>query len=129
MSAPAAPGRRYAEGLERGAILHQRCRSCAATVFPPRVLCPGCGAPELEWHESSGRGVVHAVTTLHRRDEEPYSIALVDCEESFRMMVRLTGFPDDDRGAIGAAVVLRVERVVSAPTPVAHPASRDGDDG
>jgi uncharacterized OB-fold protein len=65
------------------------------------VLCPGCGSDDLEWQRSSGQGRVYSVTTLAPRDKAPYSVALVDLAEGFRMMTNVIG---DGEVAIGAAV-------------------------
>jgi uncharacterized protein len=37
------------------------------------------------------RGVVYATTVVHRRDEEPYNVCLVDLDEGGRVMGRVTG--------------------------------------
>jgi uncharacterized OB-fold protein len=57
------------------------------------------------------RGVIYATTVLHRPDEDPYNVCLVDLDEGGRVMGRVVGVaPEDVR--IGMAV-----------------RARDGDDG
>jgi uncharacterized OB-fold protein len=84
-----APAEIYRRYLESGKLGFQRCGGCGAAVFYPRVLCPVCGSGALEWRTSSGRGVVYATTAVHRREDEPYNVCLVELEEGFRMMSRI----------------------------------------
>jgi uncharacterized protein len=42
------------------------------------------------------RGVVYATTVVHRRDEEPYNVCLVDLEEGGRVMGRVDGVAPQD---------------------------------
>ena len=42
------------------------------------------------------RGVVYATTVLHRPDEEPYNVCLVDLEEGGRVMGRVEGLAPED---------------------------------
>jgi uncharacterized OB-fold protein len=65
------------------------------------VLCPACGDARLEWQRSSGHGVVYSVTTLTPRGEKPYSVALVDVAEGFRLMTNVVA---DGAVTIGAPV-------------------------
>jgi uncharacterized OB-fold protein len=93
----------YMEGLKTKELRYQRCESCRRSVFPPRVLCPGCSTTDLSWNTSSGRGVVYSATTIQRR-EGSYNVALVDLEEGFRMMSRVEGYPEDEI-PIGLSVI------------------------
>ena len=79
----------------------QRCGGCGALLAYPRVLCPRCGARDLVWEQSGGRGSVYSATTVHTR-EEAYGVCLVDLEEGVRVMA--SGAPQ-----IGTPVELRVE--------------------
>jgi uncharacterized OB-fold protein len=102
-----APARAFARYLAGGQLAFQRCAACAAAIFYPRVLCPTCGATELRWEISSGRGTVYATTTLHPRGEAPYNVALIDLQEGFRMMSRVDGI-DPAEVRIGMDVRLKV---------------------
>jgi hypothetical protein len=42
------------------------------------------------------RGVVYATTVLHRPDEEPYNVCLVDLEDGARAMGRVEGLAPQD---------------------------------
>ena len=86
----------------------QRSRSTGGYVFFPRVAEPGTGAQDLEWVEASGRGTVHAVTVVRKRNrDEDYNVALVDLAEGPRMMSRVDGTRAGDI-AIGMPVQVRI---------------------
>ena len=56
---------------------------------------------------SAGAGVVYATTVVHRRDEEPYNVCLVDLDEGVRAMGRVEGVAPQDV-AIGLRVQARI---------------------
>jgi uncharacterized OB-fold protein len=120
--APAEIYRRYLEG---GSLGFQQCRDCSSAVFYPRVLCPVCGSTSLEWRTSGGHGMVYATTAVHRRDDEPYNVALVDLEEGFRMMSRVEGVPAEEV-SIGLRVRFEVREEDDGPVAVFVPAESAG---
>jgi uncharacterized OB-fold protein len=71
-------------------------------VWYPRVLCPHCGATELEWREVDGAATVYAVSVQYRpghpalADRVPYAVALVDLDAGVRMMTNVFGCPADE---------------------------------
>ena len=89
-----SPFQVFEEGLARAELRYQECVRCSRAVFYPRVLCPHCGSPDLQWAASAGRGEVYSTTAIRRR-EETYNVALVDLDEGFRMMARVEGMPAD----------------------------------
>jgi hypothetical protein len=78
---------------------YQRCGACSAAIHPPRPLCFVCGSRDLAWEESAGAGTVYSSSDLHRRDEEPYNVSLVDLDEGYRVMSTV---------AVGVAIGTRV---------------------
>jgi uncharacterized protein len=53
------------------------------------------------------RGVIYATTVVHRPDEDPYNVCLVDLDDGARVMGRVDGpAPEDVR--IGLQVQARV---------------------
>lgn len=106
----------FREGLAAGELRFQRCRGCAAAVFPPRVLCPSCGADDLAWERSGGRGTVYSTTAVRGRDGVR-NVALVDLDEGFRMMTRIDGTAPDEV-AIGTRVSFAVVDEDGAPVAV-----------
>ncbi|MGW1682804.1 Zn-ribbon domain-containing OB-fold protein [Saccharopolyspora sp. NPDC002376] len=97
-----APEVVFRAGLAAGELRFQHCGKCSSAVFPPRVLCPGCGSDELEWERSSGLGAVYSTTAVRSRDGA-HNVALIDLDEGFRMMSRVEGV-DADRVVIGSRV-------------------------
>ncbi|HEY8467006.1 MAG TPA: OB-fold domain-containing protein [Solirubrobacterales bacterium] len=83
------PEAEYARRIAEGELPYQRCDACGEAVFFPRVVCPHCGSTELEWQQSEGRGTVYSATTIYSRSRDPYTVALVDMAEGFRLMTRI----------------------------------------
>ena len=73
-------------------VLFQQCGACRHTWYFHRSFCPDCGHAAPATAISTGVGVVHAITLVHRapsdefRAAAPYRIVLVDAVEGFRMM-------------------------------------------
>ena len=104
-NAPATVFDRYAD---QGVLAYQACTTCGTSFFPPRVLCPSCGAGEVEWRPSRGRGVVYSATTIAPRGAPPYTVALVDLDEGWRMMSTVSD-PEGGPVSIGDPVSVRFE--------------------
>ncbi|HET6794578.1 MAG TPA: OB-fold domain-containing protein [Acidimicrobiales bacterium] len=98
------------EATRRQELAYQWCPSCQAPVWYPREVCPGCLGAGLEWRTSSGRGSVYTFSNVHRPQmpnfvlPAPYTVALVELEEGYRMMTNLVGCGADD-----VAVGMRVK--------------------
>lgn len=90
-------------------FLYQWCTACAAPVFYPREVCPGCLGSSLEWREASGRATVYTFSNVHRPQmpnfilPAPYTVALVELEEGPRIMTNIVGC-DPEEVAVGMAV-------------------------
>lgn len=125
-----APYRTYRERLGEGVLAYQRCDSCGAALFHPRVICTECGSGQLTWRESSGLGAVYSTSTIFERDADPYAVTLVDVDEGFRMMSTVVGVPAE-RVRIGMRVRARIERGDEAtePRPVFEPAPEPREEG
>jgi uncharacterized OB-fold protein len=99
----------YLEHLERGDLGYQFSLDAHRAVFFPRVICPFTGSDRLEWRVSAGLGTVHATTVVHPPEGAPYNVALIDCDEGFRLMSRVEEIePANVR--IGMRVRFRVHR-------------------
>jgi len=108
--------------LDQGRFMIQRSSSTGGYVFYPRVAEPGTGAQDLHWIEASGRGTVHAVTVVRKKDPaESYSVVLVDLDEGPRLMSRVQAV-EPDSVAIGMKVVARIVREGDQPLLVFVPA-------
>jgi len=107
-AAAKSPNKVYLEHLERGELAYQFSPEAGKAVFFPRVLCPFTGSSKLEWRVSKGLGTVYATTVVHPGEGAPYNVALIDCDEGFRMMSRVGGIAPD-KVRIGQRVRLRVQ--------------------
>src|SRR5205085_11967416 len=107
-AAAKSPNKVYLVHLERGELAYQFSPEAGKAVFFPRVLCPFTGSSKLEWRVSKGLGTVYATTVVHPGEGAPYNVALIDCDEGFRMMSRVEGIAPD-KVRIGQRVRLRVQ--------------------
>jgi uncharacterized OB-fold protein len=104
-----SPLKTYLDHLERDELAYQFSPTANRAVFYPRVLCPFTGSDKLEWRVSAGKGTVHATTTVHPPEGAPFNVALIDCDEGFRLMSRVEDIPANDV-KIGMRVRFRVHR-------------------
>jgi uncharacterized OB-fold protein len=93
----------YLEGLNEHLLRYQHCTACARAQTFAHDACQFCGATSLEWHTSTGRGHVYAVTVVGRapsdafRSLAPYTLVVVTLEEGARLMGHATPRPKNRR--------------------------------
>jgi len=104
-----SPLNTYLAHLEKDELAYQYSPEAGRAVFYPRVLCPFTGSAKLEWRISKGLGTVHATTVVYPAQGAPFNVALIDCDEGFRLMSRVEGI-DPIEVKIGQRVRLRVHR-------------------
>jgi uncharacterized protein len=99
--------RPYWHALRHRNLLLPYCADCDRAFFYPRSICPRCHGADVTWRRSAGRGVIYAVTVVHRppnkkmAPEAPYPVALVDLQDGCRILMRV--HPDDaDAARVGA---------------------------
>jgi uncharacterized protein len=66
---------------------------------------------------SAPTGVVYATTVVHRPDEDPYNVCLVDLDEGARVMGRVEGLAPTDV-TIGLRVQARASDGITVYDPV-----------
>ncbi len=105
------------------------CTTCDRPHWYPREVCPHCLGDAIEWREASGRGTVHACSTMPKpampvlADRVPYVVALVDLAEDVRMMSNVVGVAPDEV-TVGLDVVVDWEPLTDGRhLPVFRPAS------
>jgi len=103
----ASPLAVYQSYLDKGELAYQWSPAAGRAVFYPRLVCPYSGSTDLEWRIASGLGTVYATTVTHPMQGAPYNVALIDCDEGFRMMGRVEEI-DPMQAAIGMRVRFRV---------------------
>ena len=125
---PTDISRPHWEGCREGKLRVQRCGDCEAFVFIPQPLCTNCQSRSLEWVESSGRGSIYSLTTVHRPQrpefDVPYTVAIVELDEGWYMLSNLIDCSDEQR-RIGQAVEVCFEKMSDEITlPYFRPAAR-----
>jgi uncharacterized OB-fold protein len=101
----------YWEAARKGRVALQRCRDCEHVWHPPMPVCPHCRSESIEWFEASGRGRIHALTTIRHavhtsvNEALPYVVCIIELEEGPKVIMNLCGEQSDD-GAVGERVVL-----------------------
>jgi uncharacterized protein len=88
------------EAASEGRLVMQRCRQCNRFQHYPRPICLKCRSTDLDFEEVSGRGTVHAHTTVFRspdptRFAPPYVVALIALDEGPVLMSNVVGLPVD----------------------------------
>jgi uncharacterized OB-fold protein len=112
MTAPGpgvGPQRHFFDLLGAGRFELPRCDGCAAAHFPPRSVCPCCGGTSFNWAAASGRGVVHATTTVRRPEQAggDHNVCLIDLDDGVRLMSQIDAVASPDV-RIGMRVAARV---------------------
>lgn len=102
-----SPYHRYVEHLRHGELAYQFSAAANVPVFYPRAVSPHDVTEVLEWRVSKGLGTVYSSTCVHERDGNLYSVALIDCDEGFRLMSRVEGLPAE-KVRIGMRVRLEI---------------------
>ena len=92
-----------------------RCASCGKVTFPPRQVCPSCGATEHEVVRMEPTGTILSYTTVHVAAEEfdtstPFVVAVVETSEGARLTAQVADC-DPSEVAIGKKVRLELRRV------------------
>ena len=89
----------------------RHCKSCDKAYFYPRDICPHCFSRDTDWIQSSGHGIVHTFSIVHRgptpafRERVPYVAVLVELESGARIPTNLVEVePDPSAIKVGMAV-------------------------
>jgi uncharacterized OB-fold protein len=102
---PTPETRHFWDGCQAGELRLQRCLACdGGAYFPPRPVCPRCGAREGEVFRASGAAILwsYVINMRPRPDmgEEPYAIAVVKLAEGPTMMSNIVGCPQTPEALI-----------------------------
>ena len=115
----------YISHLEKGELAYQFSPAANRAVFFPRVICPFTGSDKLEWRVSKGHGTVYSTTIVHPAEGAPFNVALIDCDEGFRLAQLLQENDDGfDRWVLdqaGQIVGHARDRLVARSDEVAEP--------
>ena len=86
----------YNEALKENKLLGLKCQACGAITATPRMTCRKCNSLDLEIIQLKGTGKIRTFTTVYvtsegRESEVPYTIVLVELDESPWIMGNLDG--------------------------------------
>jgi uncharacterized OB-fold protein len=108
-----------------GNLVMPFCSKCGQPLELEQGVCDACGAGAA-WRPVEPAGVVHAVTTVHRKEptliraDAPYHIVDVELRSGHRV-VMTTHRAVAEPPAIGDAVVIRFRTVGGVSVPAAAP--------
>ncbi len=88
------------DGIDLGELRIQKCDDCDSLYHPPMVRCPKCGAYDLGYVVSKGRGTVYSFVEVHHPQfpifDYPLLAVLIELEEGTRILSNLIGVSADD---------------------------------
>ncbi len=123
------------EGCNAESLLLQRCGECRHLFYFARRLCPACGATELTWESSTGRGTIYSFSEVHVafqgpdwNSQIPYTVILVDLDEGPRMLSRWLAPEGSSLPAIGDQVRVTFPAVNGQKLPFFTALSSKGND-
>jgi hypothetical protein len=92
-----------------------KCKECGSIQFPPRLVCPECGAQEFETVRLSGKGKLLTFTIIRVAPEgfgdlAPYAVGIVELEEGIRVMGQVVDC-DPEALKIGDKLVSQFRRI------------------
>lgn len=113
----------YWQALKEGRLDLPWCEACGQPHFYPRLLCPHCGSPSLQWRTASGLGHIHTFVINHKAPKGwtgpvPYVIAVVELQEGPRLLtnLELSEPPTPENVRIGMPVTLALRAVTEQVT-------------
>jgi uncharacterized OB-fold protein len=111
----------YEHGAE-GRLAMPFCGACDQALELEQATCDACGARQAKWRPVEPAGVVHSVTTVHRRErallrtDRPYHVVDVELRSGHRI-VMTTLHPTDESPAIGDRVKIGFRSVGGVAVP------------
>jgi uncharacterized OB-fold protein len=105
------PSRYWREIPQRYRLEAGKCKACGFVAFPPRVVCPNCGAREFEPTKLADGGQLLTYTVIRVppgpfEDQAPYAVGIADLDDGVRLTAQVV---DCDFSAL--AVGMRVHLV------------------
>ena len=92
LPSPSPWSRPFWEGCKKHELLIQHCKDCGANIFYPKLYCPSCLSPNIEWIKASGRGKIYTFTIVCNyaptefAQDVPYVVAVIRLEEGVQLM-------------------------------------------
>jgi len=111
-----SPARAWREFPQRYRLEAAKCTECGKILYPPRLVCPKCGARTFSKETLPRDGKVVTFTVIRVppagfTEQTPLPIALVELTNGVRLMVQIGDVADPDSLEIGMPVRLEFRRV------------------
>ena len=111
-----SPARVWREFPQRYRLEAARCDGCGKVLYPPRLVCPGCGGRSFTDEVLPRDGMVLTYTVIRVppagfTEQTPLPIALVELDNGVRLMVQIGDVEDPQILEIGMRVRLEFRRV------------------
>jgi len=105
----------FIDYMEKGKVMHTRCKDCGLVFFPPRADCYQCLTSNMEWLEVSGNGKLISYSKLEYApvgfgDDLPYSIALLDYGD-YKVFGRIANDIPDEKIQVGMEMKTEVNNL------------------
>ncbi|MCJ7588006.1 MAG: Zn-ribbon domain-containing OB-fold protein [Candidatus Aminicenantes bacterium] len=105
------PSRYWREIPQRYRYEAGRCKACGFICFPPRLVCPRCGAREFETTKLAGTGTVLTYTIIRVapegfEDQVPYAVGIAELEDGVKLTAQIV---DCDFASLKIGLKVRLE--------------------
>jgi len=105
------PSRYWREIPQRYRYEAGRCKACKFICFPPRLVCPRCGAREFETTKLAGTGTVLTYTIIRVapegfEDQVPYAVGIAELEDGVKLTAQIV---DCDFASLKIGLKVRLE--------------------
>ncbi len=111
-----SPARAWREYPQRYRLEAAKCTKCGKILYPPRLICPECGAREFvpEVLPRDGKIVTFTIVRVPPAgftEQTPLPIAIVELSNGVRLMVQIGDIEDPESIEIGMPVRLEFRRI------------------
>lgn len=105
------PSRYWREIPQRYRYEAGRCKACGFICFPPRLVCPGCGAREFETTKLAETGTVLTYTIIRVppegfEDQTPYAVGIAELDDGVKLTAQIV---DCDPTSLKVGMKVRLE--------------------
>ena len=109
----------YEQYLNEEKLMGSLCKSCGTHYVPPRAICVGCFASDMEWVKMKGKGRLAAFTCINipppfmiaqgYSRKKPYCTGVVELDEGARVDARIEGVDCGQPEEINIGMPLKVK--------------------
>jgi hypothetical protein len=88
------PSRYWREIPQRYRLEAGKCKKCGFICFPPRLVCPNCGAREFEPTKLADKGKIVTYTIIRVPpkqfvDQAPYAIGIAELDDGVKLTAQI----------------------------------------